>query len=147
MSGVKLTEKCNAYYQEVQKGKKHRYLIFIIKDGFIDLEKVGDRAKGYKDFLEDLQQMDGDKEDCRYGLYDYEYQYNPDGAQPTNKNKMFLMSWCPDGAKIKKKMIYSSSFETLSKSFVGVHKVIQANQQDECTQEVVEEILRATDRK
>ncbi len=39
------------------------------------------------------------------------------------RSKLFLMSWCPDSAKIKKKMIYSSSFDTLKRAFVGVHKV------------------------
>ena len=38
------------------------------------------------------------------------------------------------------------SFDTLKRSFVGVHKVIQANAQDECDQKYVEEILIATDR-
>ena len=73
------------------------------------------------------------------------------------------MSWCPDSAKIKKKMLYSSSFDTLKRAFVGVHKVIQANDKSECEQVLsvktadnisltalfqrsVEEILRSTDR-
>jgi len=57
------------------------------------------------------------------------------------------MSWCPDSAKIKKKMIYSSSFDTLKKAFVGVHKVIQSNGVDELEQSYIENILKATDRK
>ena len=35
--------------------------------------QVGERSNGYEDYLADLQQKDGDSEDCRYGLYDYEY--------------------------------------------------------------------------
>lgn len=35
------------------------------------------------------------------------------------------MNWCPDSAKIKKKMLYASSFDNLKKSLVGVHKFIQ----------------------
>jgi len=146
MSGVKLTSICMETYNEIQKQKKHRYAIFLIKDGSIDLEKVGERSNSYADFLEDLQKKDGESEDCRYGLYDYEYQFNPDGAESTFKSKIFLMCWCPDNARIKKKMVYSSSFDTLKRAFVGVHKVIQANGQDECTKEYVEEVLRATDR-
>ena len=34
---------------------------------------------------------------------------------------------CPDSAKIKKKMLYSSSFDALKKSLVGVHKFIQVS--------------------
>ena len=40
MSGVKLTEACMATYTDIQKSKKYRYAIFIIKDGQIDVEKV-----------------------------------------------------------------------------------------------------------
>merc|ERR1712211_178432 len=109
-------------YQDIQKSKKHRYAVFVIRDG------------------------QNDAEDCRYGLYDYDYQFSPDGTESTFKSKLFLMSWCPDGAKIKKKMLYSSSFDTLKRAFVGVHKVIQANDKSECEQASVEDILRSTDR-
>ena len=42
---------------------------------------------------------------------------------PQSKSKIFLLCWCPDSAAIKKKMLYSSSFDTLKRAFVGVHKV------------------------
>ena len=96
--------------------------------------QVGVRDSSYSDFLVDLHKKEGDSEDCRYGLYDYDYQFNPDGTESTFKSKLFLMSWCPDSAKIKKKMLYSSSFDTLKRAFVGVHKVIQANDKSECEQ-------------
>lgn len=81
------------------------------------------------------------------------------------------MSWCPDTAKVslvlyiqkiritilktkflfpcvqvKKKMLYSSSFDALKKSLVGVQKYIQATDLSEASREAVEEKLRATDR-
>lgn len=75
------------------------------------------------------------------------------------------MLWCPDTAKVKKKMLYSrfvllfcwyrliiwwdvisSSFDALKKSLVGVHKYIQATDLSEASQEAVEEKLRANDR-
>jgi len=146
MSGVKLTEGCMTTYQEIQKSKKHRYATFVIQGGMIEVETVGDRNNSYQDFLNDLHQKDGDADDCRYGVYDYDYQFNPDGAEATFKSKIFLMSWCPDSSKIKKKMLYSSSFDTLKRAFVGVHKVVQANDKSECEQGAVEEILRSTDR-
>ena len=77
--------------------------------------QVGDRNNSYQDFLNDLHQKDGDADDCRYGVYDYDYQFNPDGAEATFKSKIFLMSWCPASSKIKKKMLYSSSFDTLKR--------------------------------
>ena len=39
------------------------------------------------------------------------------------RSKMFLICWCPDSARVKKKMLYSSTFDTLKRAFLGVHKV------------------------
>jgi hypothetical protein len=44
------------------------------------------------------------------------------------KEKLLLMSWCPDTARIKKKMLYSSSFDALKKALVGVQKYFQVRQ-------------------
>ena len=68
-------------------------------------------------------------EDCRYGLFDFEYQHQCQGtSEKTMKEKLLLMSWCPDTARIKKKMLYSSSFHALKKCLVGVQKYIQVSQ-------------------
>ena len=41
MSGVKPSEACMTTYNDLQKSKKHRYVIFMIKDEkMIDVEKV-----------------------------------------------------------------------------------------------------------
>ena len=102
----------------LQKSKKHRYAVFLIQGGMIEVEtvsrvemmvvlvailelmmvvtvrpQVGDRGNSYQDFLNDLHQQDGEADDCRYGVYDYDYQFNPDGAESTFKSKIFLMSW------------------------------------------------------
>ena len=101
----------------------------------------------------------------RYGLYDFEYEHQCQGTTDSSKKqKLFLMSWCPDrwvtlshcnntpvkttfcSAKIKKKMLYSSSFDALKKSLVGVHKYIQATDSSEASEESVEKQLRSTDR-
>jgi cofilin len=147
MSGVKLTNECQNVYQAIQKDKKFRYAIFKIDDSGIVLDKTGERNNTYDQFLDDLQVKDGDNDDCRYAVYDYDYVQQAEGTEASYRSKLFLMSWCPDSAKIKKKMIYSSSFDTLKKAFVGVHKVIQSNGADELEQAHVESILKATDRK
>merc|ERR1719259_1316323 len=91
----------------------------------ICVEKVGSRDTNYGQFLADLTACGPD--DCRYGLYDFEYTHQCQGTtEASKKEKLFLMSWCPDSAKIKKKMLYSSSFDALKKCLVGVQKYIQA---------------------
>ena len=84
----------------------------------------GGREASYDSFLTDI--MACGPEDCRYGLFDFEYHHQCEGTtEKTKKEKLLLMSWCPDTAKIKKKMLYSSSFDALKKCLVGVQKYIQ----------------------
>jgi len=146
-SGVQVSKCCKDAYDEVKKDKKNRYIIFVIEDEkMIKVEKVGARDATYDDYTEDLTKH-GDTE-CRYGLYDYEYENQCEGIADASqkKQRLFLMIWCPDTAKIKKKMLYSSSFDAIKKALVGVHKYIQATDASEASKENVEEKLRSTDR-
>jgi len=145
-SGVAVSDECKSKFEDVKKGKKFRYVVYYIMDEkTIQVESLGERDAKYDDFLNDLQKA-GDAE-CRYGLYDFEYEHQCQGTtESSKKQKLFLMSWCPDSAKIKKKMLYSSSFDALKKSLVGVHKYIQATDSSEASQESVEKQLRSTDR-
>ena len=126
-SGVAVDDMCKNVFEEIKKSKKHRYVVFFIKDEkSISVEAVGDRDASYDDFLTDL--MKGGESECRYGLYDMEYEHQCQGTtEVSKKQKLFLMAWCPDSARIKKKMLYSSSFDALKKSLVGVHKYVQVS--------------------
>jgi len=145
-SGVAVHEDCKNVFDEVKKHKMHRYVVFFIEnENTIKVECKGNRDASYEDFLNDLTSH-GEGE-CRYGLYDYEYAHQCQGATETSKKqKLFLMSWCPDTAKIKKKMLYASSFDVIKKALTGVAKYIQATDSSEASRESVEEKLRATDR-
>jgi len=144
-SGVKVSEEVKIKYEDIKKKKTYRYLVFHIKDEkIISVEKVGDREANYNDFLHDV--TGAGPEDCRYGVYDFEYTHQHQGtSESIKKEKLFLMSWCPDSAKIKKKMLYSSSFDALKKCLV-VPKYIQATDESEASAECVEEQLRKMDR-
>jgi len=146
-SGVAVDRTCKDRYDEIKKDKTYRYIIFVIEDEkAIKVEKCGARDAVYDDFLQDMT-MQGDTE-CRYGLYDYEYEAACEGIAEGSQKKMvlFLMIWCPDTAKIKKKMLYSSSFDALKKALVGVSKYIQATDSAEASKAEVEAKLRSTDR-
>jgi len=146
MSGVEVDSRCKVIFDEVQLKKKHRYVTFKIDSGKIVVDKIGEREAKYSDFLVDLMQKDGENDDCRYAIYDYEYVVNAQGTEASFRSRLFLASWCPDSAKVKKKMIYSASFDSLKKAFNGVQKIIQANSEDEIDQAAVEKILIAAAR-
>ncbi|KAF0303124.1 Cofilin/actin-depolymerizing factor [Amphibalanus amphitrite] len=145
-SGVSVSDACKTVFDEVKKAKKHRYVVFVIKDDvMIDVEAIGDRDATYEDFVTDIQKAG--KGMCRYGLFDYEYLHAVQGAaEPTKKQKLFLMLWCPDEAKIKAKMLYSSSFDALKKALTGVAKYVEATDSSEISKEEVENKLRQNDR-
>ena len=99
---------------------------FLPKKNLIFFSFAGGRDSNYDEFLTEI--MSCGPEDCRYGVYDFEYQHQCQGtSEKTMKEKLLLMSWCPDTARIKKKMLYSSSFDALKKCLVGVQKYIQVN--------------------
>merc|ERR1711993_233908 len=129
-SGVKVDEAVKIKYDDIKKKKTHRYLVFYIKDEkMICVEKVGTRDAPYCSFLTDLKAA-GD-EDCRYGLFDFEYTHQCQGTTEASK---------------KEKLFYSSSFNALKKCLVGVQKYIQATDESEASEEEIEQQLRKTDR-
>ncbi|XP_050502612.1 cofilin/actin-depolymerizing factor homolog [Diabrotica virgifera virgifera] len=144
-SGVTVADACKKVHEEIKRDKKHRFAIFYIKDGKqIDVEHIGERNAEYDDFLTKLQE--GGANECRYGLFDFEYMHQCQGtSESTKKQKLFLMSWCPETASVKKKMVYASSFEYLKKALV-IQKSIQATDLAEASITAVEEKLRSTDR-
>jgi len=151
-SGVAVDVECLEIYNSIKENKKKssaadtspRYVIFFIEnERMIKVEATGGREKSYDDFINDLTKHgDGD---CRYGLFDYPYTVTCQGAGEAHKEKLVLFSWCPDTAKVKRKMIYSSSFEALKKKFEG-YRTIQANGMDDLTVEEVEKVLRSSER-
>jgi len=145
-SGVQVADACQQAFLDIKKAKMYRYIIFYIKDEkIIDIETYGDRDSSYDDFLAHLAKIGPDE--CRYGLYDFEYAHQCQGtSESTSKQKLFLMSWCPDTARIKKKMLYSSSFDALKHALEGIGKFIQATDMAEASYDCVLEKLRSTDR-
>mmetsp|Transcript_12004 Transcript_12004/g.18414 ORF Transcript_12004/g.18414 Transcript_12004/m.18414 type:complete len:143 (-) Transcript_12004:198-626(-) len=92
-----------------------RYLIYEIKDKkTITIEKQGARDKTFEDLVEELPEND-----CRYALIDLEFTSADD--RPTSK--LVLLTWNPDTAKIRSKMLYSGSKEALKGALngVGIH--------------------------
>ncbi len=55
---------------------------------------------------------------------------------------LILNNRCPESAKIKQKMLYSSSYDALKKALVGVYKYVQACDFEEASQEAIEDAFR-----
>jgi cofilin len=97
------------------QGEKLRFYIYKIENKkTIVIETKGERSKTYEDFCAALPE-----DDCRYGLVDLEFNFS-DG-RPTSK--LVLITWNPDTANVRSKMLYSGSKESLKTALngVGVH--------------------------
>lgn len=116
-TGVVAADDVSSTFQDFKlgKGEKLRYYIYKIEDQkTIVIEKKGTRDKTYDDFCSDLPENEP-----RYGLVDLEFT-SVDG-RPTSK--LVLITWNPDTAKIKPKMLYSGSKEAIKTALngVGIH--------------------------
>lgn len=144
-SGVQVSDEVVDEYKFIKKGKKYRYIVFHIKDEKkICIDSSGDREAVYQDYLDYLASLGPDE--CRYGLYDFEFEHSCEGAADTKRSKLILMIWCPDTARIKKKMLYSSSFDALKHSLEGIGKYIQATDMSEAAPECILEKIKSTAR-
>jgi cofilin len=95
----------------------------------------------------DVADIAGGELECRYGVFDFEYMHRCQGTtESSRKEKLFMVLWCPETAKIKQKMLYASSFDALKKALVGIQKYIQATDLSEVSRDFVEEKLRQNDR-
>lgn len=79
----------------------NRYFVYKIEnDAEIVVDTFGDKSKTYDDFTACLPPTE-----CRYGVFDLDYTTR-DGREA---NKLIFISWSPDTAKIKNKMVYAAS--------------------------------------
>mmetsp|Transcript_17162 Transcript_17162/g.29037 ORF Transcript_17162/g.29037 Transcript_17162/m.29037 type:complete len:143 (-) Transcript_17162:207-635(-) len=117
-TGVAVSDEVSTSFQKFklqQEPFKLRYFVYEIKDKkTIVIEKQGAREKTYEDLVEELPEND-----CRYVLIDLEFE-SADG-RPTSK--LVFISWNPDTASIRSKMLYSGSKEVLKSALngVGIH--------------------------
>jgi len=107
----------------LKKGTGYRYIIYkIANKTTIEIEKTGGSDRSYSDFVEDLPDND-----CRYGLVDLEF--DTDDGRTTSK--MIFISWNPDTASVRPKMLYSGSKEAIKSALPGVGIHINATDYSE----------------
>ena len=79
----------------MKKEKKHRYVIYHIKDEkVIEVESTGKRDATYQDFLGELSKF---KSECRYCVFDFPVHVEVQGSPDTSSmsvDRLILMRWC-----------------------------------------------------
>ena len=55
------------------------------------------------------------------------------------RDAIVLIMYCPESSKVKKKMLYSSSFDTVKKAFLGVKKAFNITDESDLNEEFIKE--------
>lgn len=128
-SEVAVSDACLEAFNKLKRERKYKYLIFKFSDDNkeIVVEKTS-TDDDYGTFLKDLP-----KGDCRYAIYDFEFELGEEGK----RRRILFYSWAPDDAKIRSKMILASSTSTFRKCFIGIAQDIQGTDYDEISYESV----------
>uniref|UniRef100_A0AC34GHM8 ADF-H domain-containing protein n=1 Tax=Panagrolaimus sp. ES5 TaxID=591445 RepID=A0AC34GHM8_9BILA len=144
-SGVLVNPECQSAFQQLSEGKRTlRYIIYKIEEKEVvvetaksaeDLGLDGDdyednSKQAYEAFVKDLKDKTESFTDCRYAVFDFKFTCNRPGAGTSKMDKIVFIQLCPDGASIKKKMVYASSASAI-KSSLGTEKILQFQVSDE----------------
>jgi cofilin len=138
-AGITIADNCKIIFDQIKTEKKFRYVIYCIQnEATVEVEKIGGRNASYNDFLKDLMVENGAKKECRYGVFDFQYTKGLQGTSETVVEKLILVAWCPNEARIKKKMLYASTLDALKRSLHNHFQYIQATDYKEASYETVE---------
>jgi len=146
MSGVKISNDCINEYLDVKKNKK-KWMIYKLndkKDQIIpdtetsvaynrDVQNPEDFEK-FNSLLPELQ--------CRYAVY-HAVMTLDDNQTESERDRIIFISWAPDNAKIKDKMLHSSSKDALKQALEGLGIEFQLSCEQE--KEAAEWISRFND--
>jgi len=109
-SGVKVAAETVQAYDDMKLKKKHRYAMFHIDDGqvkvltMVEKDASKSQEEEYQDFLQALPGDIG-----RYCIVDLAVPQK-NGAV---KDKLFIITWCPDNASTKSNILYTTSKKAL----------------------------------
>ncbi|KAJ1647835.1 hypothetical protein J3B02_003824 [Coemansia erecta] len=164
-SGIPVNDICKVKFDGLQRLHLYRYVIFKINDSNSEIV-VDHRYKTKKatsDASETAAVTEGDtpenttnlecetkaqeeifsdfvshfpENECRYAVFDVEYQKGE-----VTTNKIVFIAYAPDTAKIKPKMLYSSTKDALAKVLNGIHENMQINDPDDLNLEYIQEKL------
>ena len=127
-TGVSCSDDVIAQFNEFRMKKTaFKFITYKIEGPHI----VSDSTSESSDFADLMKAFPED--DCRYAVYDCDFTTN-DGRPA---NKIVQITWVPDTAKVKSKMIYAGSKDALSRAFIGVSVKLSATDASEVSEQII----------
>ena len=109
------------------------------------VDRIGDRSATHTNFVDAMKQKDEiGADDCRYAIYDYRFKLETQEDNSSRQqdpvlvnNALLLFMYCPDTTPIRNKMVYSATFDTLIRAFVGIKKALTINNESDLKEEFI----------
>jgi len=127
-SGVKVDPECIEAFNNFKLGKKEAFLLFGFNENATKIIVLHKEAKGHGD--DSLKSKNAQwetlinmlpKDDVRYAVADVHYNMS-EGP----RTDMVFVTWAPETATIKRRMLMASSKDALKNALVGCRTTIQA---------------------
>lgn len=130
MSGIDISDECVTLANELNIKKTCKYMTMKIESSKVIVDKKGEQGTTFNDFLKELPDDEG-----RFVLYDYTPPMNADGTG--GAGQLIFISWIPDTAQIKKKMIYASTLESVKSKIRVWQQAFQAADRDDLDENLI----------
>jgi cofilin len=140
-SSITVNDDVISAFNDMKLKKQYSYLIFKINE---DRTKIVLESSGapqnegggmgalWEKFIKSFPESEP-----RYGVINFVYQTDDGGP----KEKIIFVSWIPDSAKQRLKMLYTSSKDALLKALYGIGLIIQVTDNSELNfQNILEQI-------
>lgn len=130
MSGIAVNEDAVNLYYYMKAKSVYRWALWKLNDdgNEVVIAGAGNKDSPLSELLDSLP-----SNDCRYGVYDYQF-VNSDGCV---FNKLIFVNWAPDVARIKAKMMYASTKDFFKGYLDGLSIELQANDLDDITEDAI----------
>lgn len=132
MSGIAVTDDAINLFYYMKAKSAYRWAMWGVNNNGseIVIVDVGEKDSSYTQFVERLPEND-----CRFAVYDYQVT-NSEGRV---FQKLVFLSWSPDTATIRTKMMYASSKDFLKSHMEGLAVELQVSGKDELAEEDIHE--------
>jgi len=123
MSGVAIDPSCIEKYNEVKSCKKKCCIFRLSDDGktiIPDEESMMKYSRKANPETFEAFRSNFPENKCRYGVYNVNLGCRGNDGITATREKIVFITWAPDSAKIKDKMMIASSKDSLKKACVGI---------------------------
>ncbi|KAF3340235.1 Actin-depolymerizing factor [Carex littledalei] len=129
-SGMAVHDDCKLRFLELKTKRNFRFIVFKIDEKIqqVAVEKLGQPEETYDDFSNSLP-----PNECRYAVFDFDFVTD----ENCQKSKIFFISWSPDNARIRSKMLYASSKDRFRRELDGIQVELQATDPSEMSFDII----------